>query len=186
MSYISRGNIADDINELDKMLAEKNYIVKSIISDNGKAPCIILYDDDQLEDLKTLCSSGQSIVGIDKTFNLCEMHVTASCYKHTSVYIDNPGEPPILLGPIFIHDNSDFESYSNFFNHLRVKLISTDTSNLVIGCDEEYALVSSIQTSFPEAGHIHCIRHLRLNIKHKLTDECIDKPDRETILNDIW
>jgi transposase-like protein len=99
--------------------------------------------------------------------------------------MDNPGEPPIFLDPIFIHDNSDFESYSNFFNHLRVKLISTDTSNLVIGCDEEYALVSSIQTSFPEAGHIHCIRHLRLNIKHKLTDECIDKPDRETILNDI-
>jgi hypothetical protein len=59
--------------------------------------------------------------------------------------MDNPGEPPIFLGPIFIHDNSDFESYSNFFNHLRVKLISTDTSNLVIGCDEEYALVSSIQ-----------------------------------------
>jgi len=121
-----------------------------------------------------------------KTFNLCEMHVTASCYKHTSVYMDNPGEPPIFLGPIFIHDNSDFESYSNFFNHLRVKLISTDTSNLVIGSDGEYALVSSIQTSFPEAGHIHCMRHLRLNIKHKLTDECIDKPDRETILNDIF
>ena len=50
------------------MLADKNSIVKSIIRDNGKAPCIILYNDDQLEDLKTLCCSGQSIVGIDKNF----------------------------------------------------------------------------------------------------------------------
>lgn len=73
-AYISRGSISDHINELDKMLADKNSIVKSIIRDNGKAPCIILCDDDQLEDLKTLCCSGQSIV---------EMHVTASCYKHT-------------------------------------------------------------------------------------------------------
>jgi hypothetical protein len=86
MSYISRCNIVDDINELDKRLAEKNSIVKSIIRDNGKAPCIILWDDDQIEDLKTLCCSGQSIVGIDKTFNLCEMHLTASCYTHIRVY----------------------------------------------------------------------------------------------------
>ena len=100
--------------------------------------------------------------------------------------MDNPGEPPIFWGPIFIHDNIDFESYSNFVNHLRDKLISTATSNLVIGSDEEYTLVSSIQTSFPEASHIHCMQHLRLNIKHKLTDECIDKPDRETILKDIF
>jgi len=67
-AYISRGNIADHINELDKMLTDNNYIVKSIIRDNGKTPCIILYNDDQLEDLKTLCCSGQSIVGIDKNF----------------------------------------------------------------------------------------------------------------------
>jgi hypothetical protein len=69
------------------------------------------------------------------------VHHVASCYKHTSVYMDNPGEPPIFWGPIFIHDNIDFESYSNFVNHLRDKLISTATSNLVIGSDEEYTLV---------------------------------------------
>ena len=27
---------------------------------------------------------------------------------------------------------------------------------------------------------------MRLNIKHKLTDKCIDKPDREKILKDIF
>lgn len=184
--YISRGNIADHLNEIDNILADKNSIVKSVIRDNGKAPCIILYNDEQLDDIKKLCCSGQTILGIDKTFNLCEMHVTASCYKQISVNKENTGEPPIFLGPVYIHDNSDFESYSNFFNHLRIKLIGTDTSDLIIGSDEEFALVNSSQTAFPEASHIQCMRHIRLNVKHKLVDESIDKKDRESILDDIF
>ena len=36
--YISRGNIADHISEIDKMLADSNSIVKSIVRDHGKAP----------------------------------------------------------------------------------------------------------------------------------------------------
>jgi hypothetical protein len=36
--YLSRANIADHINEIDKMLADGGSIVKSIIRDQGKAP----------------------------------------------------------------------------------------------------------------------------------------------------
>jgi hypothetical protein len=56
-----------------KVKADSNSIVKFIVRDHGKAPCIILYTDDQLEDIKNVCCSGQSILGIDKTFNLCNM-----------------------------------------------------------------------------------------------------------------
>lgn len=139
-SSISRSNIADHINEMDKMLAvNKDTIVRSIVRDQGKAPCLILYTDQQLEDIKNMCCTGQSILEIDKTFNLCDMHVTASCYKQMSVVMESRKESPIFLGPIFIHDNSDFESFSNFFNHLRVKLINTNTDRLVFGTDEELA-----------------------------------------------
>ena len=94
-----------------------------------------------------------------------------------SVVMESRKEPPIFLGPIFIHDNSDFESFSNFFNHLRVKLINTNTDRLVFGTDEELALVNAITTAFPESGHILCTRHIRQNVKQKLTDDCIDKVD---------
>lgn len=67
---VSRGNIADHINEIDKMLAEgEDTIVRSIIRDKGKAPCLILYTDIQMDDTKHMCCSGQSIIGVDKTFN---------------------------------------------------------------------------------------------------------------------
>jgi hypothetical protein len=35
------------------------------------------------------------------------MHMTATCYKQTTVVKDSTGEEPIFLGPMFIHDNSD-------------------------------------------------------------------------------
>lgn len=94
-------------------------------------------------------------------------------------------EPPIFLGPIFIHDNSDFDSFSNFFNHFRTKLIQTDTTNLVFGTDEELALVNAIKYAFPDSGHILCMRHFRQNVKQKLVDECLEKTDRNSILDDI-
>jgi hypothetical protein len=105
--YISRGNIADHISEINKMLADSNSIVKFIVRDHGKAPCIILYTDDQLEDIKNVCCSGQSILGIDKTFNLCNRHVTAICFKQTAVNMASTKQQPIFLGTLFIHDNSD-------------------------------------------------------------------------------
>jgi len=67
-----------------------------------------------------------------------------------------------------------------------IKLINTDADQLVIGSDEELALVNAIQTAFPEAGHILCMRHLRQICKQKLIDDCIDKTDRDSILNDIF
>ena len=183
---LSRRNIADHINELDKMLTDGESIVKSIIRDQGKAPCIILYSDEHLTDLKHLCCTETSILGVDKTFNLCNMHVTTTCYKQTTVVKDSTGEAPIFLGPMFIHDNSDYESFSNFFNHLRTKLSDTNTDQLVIGSDEEQSLVNAITKAFPQSTHILCTRHLLQNAKQKLIDDSVDKNDRESIISDIF
>ncbi|CAG2250556.1 unnamed protein product [Mytilus edulis] len=184
--YMSRGNIADHINEIDKKLSEQDSIVKSIIRDHGKAPCLIMYTEQQLEDIKTLCCSGQSIVGIDKTFNLCDMHVTALCFKQTAVNMESTSEHPIFLGPVFIHDNSDFECFTNFFNHLKVKLRGIDTSKLVFGTDEEVGLINAVKEAFPQSRTILCTRHLRQNAKQKLIDDAVNKKDRDVILDSIF
>lgn len=151
-----------------------------------KAPCLILYTDEQMTDLKNICCNGQSVLGVDKTFNLCDMHVTATCFKQNAVVRDDTGESPIFWGPLFIHDNSDFDTYSTFFNHLSTKLMDTDTTKLVIRSDEELALVNAITKAFPDSNHILCKRHLYQNTKQKLVDDCIDKESRQTILDLIF
>jgi hypothetical protein len=38
----------------------------------------------------------------------------------------------------------------------------------------------------PEAGHFLCIRNSRQNVKQQLIDDCIDKNDRESLLEEIF
>ena len=152
-------NVADQIQALENLVSKDHHFVRTIIRDKNKTPTIILYNDEQILDVKNLCCTGQSVLGVDKTFNLCNMHVTVSCYKQRSVVRTRTAESPIFLGPIFIHDNSDFESFGNFFYHLKMKLIDSDLQNLVIGTDDEKAMVKAIKTAFPESTHVLCSRH---------------------------
>lgn len=126
------------------------------------------------------------MLGVDKTFNLCDMHVTVTCYKQLTVNRHKTREPPIFFGPMFLHDNSDFETYAQFFNHLKVKLINCDLDGLTIGSDDEKALVKAATTSFHEATHILCTRHLRQNANQKLTDDAVNKKDKDKILGRIF
>ena len=186
-SNTSNGNnVADQVQVLENMVANNHNFVRTIIRDKNKTPTIILYNDDQIQDLKNICCTGQSVLGIDKTFNLCNMHVTTSCYKQTSVVRTRTEEPRIFFGPIFIHDNSDFESFGNFFFHLKMKLIETDCKQLVLGTDDEKALVKAIQTAFPESTHVLCSRHLKQNVIHKLQDDAVSKSDRNVIIDKIF
>ena len=100
--------------------------VRSIIRTSKRSPCIILYTDDQMTDIKNLCCTGQTVLGIDKTFMLCKMHVTVTCYKQMTVNKTRTNKPPVFIGPLFIHDNSDFDTYTHFFHHLKIKLMDTN------------------------------------------------------------
>ena len=179
-------NVADQILVVENMVSQNHPFVRTIIRDKNKTPCIILYTDEQIEDLKNICCNGDAVLGVDKTFNLCKMHVTITCYKQTSVIRHDTNEHPIFLGPIFIHDNSDFESFGNFFFHLKMKLISKDLSPLIIGTDDEKAMVKAIVNVFPESTHVLCSRHLKQNVLHKLTDDAVSKEDRNVIVNKIF
>ena len=160
--------------------------VRAVIRTNNKSPGVILYQDEQIEDLKSLCCSGKTVLGVDKTFNLCQMHVTVTCFKQLSVVRSDSKEAPIFMGPIFLHDNSDFETYCHFFHHLKVKLVDTNLSKLVIGSDDERAMVKAITTAFPEATHTLCTRHLRQNANQKLVDDAVDKKEKDKIMDMVF
>ncbi|WAR04588.1 hypothetical protein MAR_019957, partial [Mya arenaria] len=59
------------------------------------------------------------------------------------------------------------------------------TGNLVVGSDDEQALIKSIQRSFPGATHIQCTRHLKNNVKdylcHKIGVRDNEKKQNHTI-----
>ena len=161
----NRRNVADHVIGLDNLVADGHHFVKSVVRNSGKPPCIILYTDEQLHDIRTLCTTRRTVWGIDKTFNLCDMHVTVTCYKQLTVEHTTTKEPPLFIGPMFIHDNSDFETYMTFLNHLKIKLADSDITDLVIGTDDEYALVKAVTTTFPDSTHVLCTRHLQQNVK---------------------
>ena len=69
---------------------------------------------------------------------------------------------------------------------MRVKLNDVDTTKLVIGTDDERALVNAIKAAFPQSQHILCTRHLRQNASQKLTDDAVDKYDKGKILDKIF
>ena len=155
-------NIADQICHLDNLVTDSDDFVRATIRTAGKTPTTILYIDQQIDDIKTMCCTGQTVLGVDKTFNLCRMHVTVTCFKQMTVTKDKTDEPPLFIGPMFLHDNSDYETYSYFFHHLRLKL-GTNLARLVIGTDDEQAMVKAITTEFPTSNHVLCTRHLKEN-----------------------
>ena len=60
-----------------------------------------------MADIRNLCCSGRTVIGVDKTFNQCDMHVTATCFKQLTVNRETTGNSPIFLCPVYIHDDTD-------------------------------------------------------------------------------
>ncbi|XP_071137045.1 uncharacterized protein [Mytilus edulis] len=164
----NRGNMADNIQTIENIMQKGHSLIKHLAHSPGKTPCVILYTEEIMKDVVNLCCSGQTLLGFDKTFNICDIHVTPSVFKQLSVTKVETGEPPLFVGPMFLHDCSHFDTYSIFFSHLKTKLADEDTSELVIGSDQERSLVKAIVKSFPEATHVLCTRHLKLNLSEKM------------------
>ena len=48
-----------------------------------------------------------------------------------------------------------------------MKLVDSDLGQLVIGTDDEKAMVKAITSPFPEPTHILCSCHLKQNVHHE-------------------
>ena len=76
-----RQNVADEIQILLSHI-HMNPFIQEIIQMKGKRPSIILYLEDNLEDIKRFCTptaKNPSMLGIDRTLNL------GACYATTLV-----------------------------------------------------------------------------------------------------
>lgn len=64
-----------------------------------------------------MCANGKSKIA-HKTFNLRDVHVTVVSCKDVSVIDLETGDHPILIGPMYLYENSDFKTDSTFFCHI--------------------------------------------------------------------
>ena len=102
-----------------------------------------------------------TMIGVDKTFDLSQLHVTITAFKNVSVYRKVPGEHPIMLGPIFLQGNSDFDTFFLFFNHLYgVLTVAGAKQQPIFGSDDKKSLRMALTKAFPNSMRVNSTRYL--------------------------
>ena len=136
-------------------------------------PMMLITFDYTLNDLVRFCTSliCFSILGVDPTFNLGDFDVTITTYRHLLLHAHgNPGgKSPVMIGPIFIHVRKDFSAY-HFFSSFLVGQRQQLSSIQAFGTDGELGLESAFAATFPQAQHVWCFLHFRVNIECKLQE----------------
>ena len=78
------------------------------------------------------------------------------------------------MGPAFIHQESDVETFHVFFSHIAAQMakakmnlkgIEVTYDRLFFGTDEERAMVRALETAFPNSPIVFCTRHIKVSQK---------------------
>ncbi len=114
-----------------------------------------------------MCSSEDrenSVLGIDRTFNLCDVFVTVTSFKCKTVLRKESKNHPIFIGPIFLHGSATHDVYDLFFSHLASCFGPERQKRLVVGTDDERAMRRAIAEKLPLSSNVLCTRHLKSNV----------------------
>ena len=124
-------NVADHIVCVENMTQNLEF-VRAVQHMKGFTPNVILYTNNQINDIKRFCcKENGTVLGLDKIFNLGEFHVTPMVYKNLPVVRRTTQEHPICFGPTFIHSNSSTKTYSYFLHHISDHLTDKELSHLI-------------------------------------------------------
>ncbi|GFO08151.1 hypothetical protein PoB_003465600 [Plakobranchus ocellatus] len=156
MQTVRTGTFADQVRTVRRMAHTEKYkdFIQVITRAQRKVLTIILHSQEQMADMKRSCSPGpngvRSVMTFDKTFNLTDVHVTAAVYKNVALLNSRTMEHPSFFGAFFLHGNSDFRVFTQFFQHIALEF--ADSPNPVLGSDEEKAMRNAMAFAFPDAG----------------------------------
>lgn len=169
-------------------MVQSQSFVRSVEVSDDRIPCVILYTDRQLRDIKSFCFDARrgSVLGFDKTFNLGSMYVTVSTYQNLALNRSATGNTPAFFGPMFIHGKSDADTYNKFFSRLASKLQDMDFHQLRLGLDDEYAMRKSLKFCFSGASLLACSRHLKTNTQHCAVEAGVSPALRSDVLNSLF
>ncbi|KAL8604200.1 hypothetical protein ACOMHN_014768 [Nucella lapillus] len=160
--------------ELSSMTETHGDFLRNIhfqVTGQGLSPSIVLFTDEQMSYMKAFCGDYKTVIGVDKTYNLGELFVTALNFKFVSLHRRESGEPPVFVGPLFLHSSSTFDTFFYFFSVLAGVLFdNASPTSLVFGSDDEKALTRAIRAAFPNSRQALCTLHLKKNTIHHLRD----------------
>ena len=107
-----------------------------------------------------------ALVGVDKTFNLGPLHATVTAYKNLSIQNRQTRHRPIFIGPIFLHGDSDADTFLLFFQH-HAGILSSAGRPPTFGSDEEKAMRNAIARAFLTSGRLVCTLHAKKKLERK-------------------
>ena len=167
-------NLANDVENVLKKLGDgfvqnvKLFKDPSSPKSHTNLPSVILFTEDQFVDMISCTADLNSVLSIDRTFNLGTCFLTAICFKNKKVKTRSSGSNPVFLGPCFLHKFAKEEDYNHFFSFLRLKICSMykafNFSKLSFITDGEQAMINSIYSCFPESSKLRCSIHIEKNI----------------------
>ena len=166
-------NLDDNIHHLHNAIHDHPFI-QEIFHTKQHVPGIVLFTTKQIQDIRRFCCSAPlgegTVLGVDKTFNLGQLHVTPAVFKNLGIVRPTTNTHPLFIGPTLVHGNSDTKTYNTFFHFIR-QAIEGAPRELVIGSDEEMAIRKAAKSVFPTCSLIACLRHLKTNMKVYLRDK---------------
>ena len=182
-------NFADQVLQITSMVSANDNFVRCVVHDSNKVPSILLYTDKTMDIARYTCCTinRPSVLGVDRTFNMCDLFVTATSFKHPGLLRKSSGENPILVGPIMLHGSATHEVYGNMFAKIANRFGESGVTNLVIGSDDEFALRRAIRDNMPQADNILCTRHLKKNVDEYLQNTIgLNESDRHKVQDSIF
>jgi len=193
---VGKLNKADELQHIVGGIHEHKFI-KEVCLHQGRSPIIIGYTDEQISDLKRFSAVStpqhlRSIIGVDRTFNLGPCFVTLTVFKNMALVWNDSRDNPLFVGPVIFHYDaikiltaSSSTSYVTPYPTTScacAEISSNGVVDVVLGSDDERALVNAFTAAFPSTSHVFCSRHLQENVRRYLADDVgIPFSDRNTV-----
>lgn len=165
-------NFSDQVQHIAGLTCHSKY-VRGVAHLGGRVPSILLYTDQQIEDIRQFCieAEDRTVLCMDKTFNLSDLYATVTAYKCMRLVSCRTGAPPIFIGPVMLHGQSDAQQYHFFVSHIAGLMMNSDLARLTIGTDAEPAMLAGIKSALPNSTNVLCTLHLKRNVTEYLRDK---------------
>ncbi len=150
---------------------------------------LVLANDRQLKDLVTFCTNPRefSVFAIDPTFNVIDtnLSLTVTTYRNLKLRCKKTNKSPVFIGPIMLHQNKIWKTYSNFANTLITEQPELE-GILACGTDGERGLINGLKRNFRIAVFQRCFLHVKDNLKRELGKRSFNSTDVKVIIEEIF
>jgi len=149
----------------------------------------VLADERQLKELELFCTNASEfcVFGADPTFNLFEDNIslTVTTYRNLKLINKETGLCPVFLGPMLMHQNKEWKSYSHFA-HTLVTEHPVLNGILACGTDGEKALIEGFSRHFRYAIMLQCFIHVKKNIEKQLIERHVKGKNKNDTISEIF